>query len=133
MKNQNKIINTISDDSFCPADNLMSDFRRVISETPKQKYPKHIDVSVNTIKYWKKHADIVIESKDIITFMWDEIVDEQLPPLKIKAKKNLNKYSIMYLKEYGDDKLSIICKQRKGKNKNGTIYLEKETEKGRRL
>ena len=133
MKNQNKIINTKSGDSFCPADNLMSDFRREISKMPEQKYPKHIDVSVNTIEYWKKHADIVIELEDIITFMWDEIVDEQLPPLKIKVKKNLNKYSIMYLKEYGDDKLSIICKQRKGKNKNGTIYLEKETEKGRSL
>ncbi|MCI8778101.1 MAG: hypothetical protein HFI87_03025 [Bacilli bacterium] len=133
MKNQNRIINTLPGNDFCPADNLMNDFRKVISETTGKKYPKHIAISVNTIEYWKKHADEVIESEDIITFMWDEIVEEQLPPLKIKVKNNLSKYSIIYLKEYGTDKLLITCKSRKGKNKNGTIYLEKETERGRHL
>ena len=110
-------------DAFCPADELIEDYRLGANGF---KYSKHIIISKATIDYWKKHADIVEKNERHIIFFWDEIIDEELPPLKIKVVKKNGQYVLMYLKEYGPDKLLISGKGRKGHNKDGNIYLDKE-------
>lgn len=133
MKNkQVKIIKASSEEEVCPADMLMHDFRKNIKNAVS-KYANHIEISSSSIKYWKKHANIVLENEKNIIFSWEGIPEEQLPPLKIKVSKNQNGYTLVYLKEYGNDKLLIQGKQRKGKNENGIIYLDKEIEKERSL
>lgn len=133
MSNQIRKIKTPANEESCPADALMCDFRRKLQEKSISDYAKHTDISQSSIKYWMDHADLVIEENDSIIFSWDEILDKNLPPLKIKVKKGVKGYSLIYLKEYGEDHLLIQGKNRKGKNKNGINYLDKETKKGRGL
>ena len=130
--NQIEKILTPANEKACPADSLMYDFRKKLKNSVSN-YANHIEISNSSIKYWKEHADDIIENNDNIIFGWREIPEEQLPPLKIKVKKNEKGYTLMYLKEYGNDKLLMQGKQRKGKNKHGIILLEKEIEEGRSL
>lgn len=131
--NNRKDLTTPANEILCPADTLMHDFRKEIRKKPISKYSKHINISKSCINYWKKHADIVLDNFDSITFIWKEMPEEDLPPLKIKVKNNNGNYSLMYLKEYGEEKLLIQCTNHKGKNKNGIIYLDKKNEKGKMM
>ena len=125
-----KLINNIIVDSTeenCPADALLYDFRKHLKEKKQvSKYPKKIEIGQNVIKYWKAHADYYEENDNNIVFLWDSIPEEDLPPLKIKIFKEKDKWLLLYLKEYGDDRILIQGKQRKGKNNNGSIKLDKE-------
>ena len=92
----------------------MKDFRTTISEA---KYAKNIEFSKSCIKFFRKMADIVEETEDHIRFRWYEIPEEELPPLEVKISKKGNKYTLVYLKEFGEEITMIKGKQRKGKNK----------------
>lgn len=127
MRNKDRIINVPTNEEECPADALMSDFRRKVKKAPKKSYSKNVSISGTSVKFWQDHADIVNENEDYITFYWDEIKEEDLPPLKIKVRKGKDKCTLLYLKEYGkEEKLLIKGKPRKGKNKGGKIFLDKE-------
>lgn len=130
MSNKNREINVSPDENTCPGDVLMADFRRKVKNAPKNSYSKRITISETSVKFWQEHADIIEENDDNITFYWDEIQEQELPPLKIKVRRGNGNYTLSYLKEYGEDELLIKGKQRKGKNKNGKIFLNKEEEKG---
>lgn len=131
--NDIKNVVALSKEEDCPADALMLDYRKYLQdELTTNHYPKHTEVTKEAIKYWMNHADYYEETDNNITFMWDEIPEEELPPLKIKLFKQNDKWYLLYLKEYGEDQLLIQGKQRKGKNKFGTINLDKQEESGRK-
>lgn len=126
MKNQTEIINVEYGEDNCPADALMSDFRKRAKET--SAYQKNIEFSENCIKFFREMADIVEESDDNVKFGWNAIPENDLPPLIVKIRKDKGKYKLQYLKELGEEKAIIKGKQRKGKNKNGKLKIEKEGE-----
>lgn len=126
MRNKIDIINVKYGDDNCPADALMNDFRKRVKE--KNNYQKNIEFSEDCIEFFKKMANIIEESNDNIKFRWDAILEEELPPLIVKIRKDKGKYKLQYLKELGEEKTIIKGKQRKGKNKNGKIEIEKEGE-----
>ncbi len=118
-----------SGDNDCPADALMLDFRKNLEKEFGEKYPQNIEVTPNTLEFWKEHADIVKDGENNKTFQWYEIPEEELPPLKISVfKENNGNWRVSYLKEYGEDQLLIQGKQGKGSNKNGRIILDKYDE-----
>lgn len=129
--NKNKTIVAPAGLDDCPADALMMNFRKYLSDSDGE-YAKTIEVSENSIKFWKEHADYVSNSGNSIIFQWDAIPEEELPPLKIKIFKKNEKWYLSYLKEYGEDITLIQGKRRKGKNKGGTIFLDKEVEQPKR-
>lgn len=132
MDNKKSII-ALPEEEFCPADELMMNYRKHLHEESKNNhYPKHIEVKNEAIKYWINHADYYEKSDNNMVFMWDEIPEEELPPLKIKLFKQNDKWFLSYLKEYGEDDLLIQGKQRKGKNKFGSMYLDKKEESSRK-
>ena len=131
MKEVKRII-TPPGDEDCPADVLMLDFRKYLqNKLNSANYPKNIEIKGTVIKYLKEHADYYNESDNNIIFMWDDIPEEELPPLAIKLYKKNNKWYLLYLKEQGEDLLLIQGKQRKGMNKHGVIVVEKEEERKR--
>lgn len=133
MKNSDYEVKASSDENDCSADRLMADFRKKVKNGNKKSYARHVDISETSINFWREHADIIEENDDSITFYWEEIEEEKLPPLKIKIRKVKGNYMLSYLKEYGEDKLLIKGKQRKGKNRSGKIFLNKEkNEEGER-
>ena len=127
MANSNRIIDVESGDENCPADALMIDFRKK-ANLGKETYSKNIEFSETCIDFFRKMADIVEEYEKNIKFRWYEIEEEELPPLIVKIRKNKGRYYLQYLKELGEEKTLIKGKQRKGKNKNGKILIEKEEE-----
>lgn len=132
MDNKKSVI-ALPGEEFCPADELMMNYRRYLHEESKaNNYPKHIEVKNEAIKYWIKNADYYEKSDNNMLFMWDDIPEEELPPLKIKLYKQNEKWFLLYLKEYGEDNLLIQGKQRKGKNKYGSMYLDKKEESSRK-
>lgn len=133
MKNSDYEVKASADENDCSADRLMADFRKKVKSGNKKSYARHVDISETSINFWREHADIIEENEDNITFYWEEIEEEELPPLKIKIRKVKGDYMLSYLKEYGEDKLLIRGKQRKGKNRRGKIFLNKEeNEEGER-
>lgn len=126
MKNITEIINVEYGEDNCPADALMSDFRKIAKET--FDYQKNIEFSKNCIRFFKRMADIVEENYNNIIFAWDAIPESDLPPLIVKIRKEKGKYKLLYLKELGEEKTIIKGKQRKGKNKSGKLKIEKEGE-----
>lgn len=128
MGNKEDFINVKAGDENCPADALMENFRKRIHST-SSNYPKNIEFSENSINFFRNMADITEESEQHIKFCWFEISDQELPPLIIKIRKYKGKYYLQFLKELGEEKLIIKGKQRKGKNKNGKIEIDKEKER----
>ncbi len=126
MSNKTNIINVEYGKDNCPADALMNDFRTRANNI--KEYSKNIEFSKECIEFFKKMADIVEEGEDNICFKWDEVLDEDLPPLIVKIRKSNDKYILQYLKELGEEQTLIKGKQRKGKNKNGKIEVIKERE-----
>ena len=129
--NTNKTVSASAGNNDCPADALMMNFRKHISKS-NGVYAKTIEISDSSIKFWKEHADSISDNGDSIIFQWDEILEEKLPPLKIKIVKKGEKWYLSYLKEYGEEITLIQGKKRKGKNKGGFIYLDKEEQPKRR-
>jgi len=127
MENSRRIINVESGDENCPADALMIDFRKR-AILGKDKYSKNIEFSETCIDFFRKMADIVEEYDKNIKFRWYEIEEEELPPLVVNIRKNKGRYYLQYLKELGEEKTVIKGKQRKGKNKNGNLLVEKDEE-----
>lgn len=111
----------------CPADALMSDFRKNLNKA-NGDYSKNIEVSDSSITFWKEHADYIIKHGSSVIFQWDAIEEEDLPPLKIKVARKGDKWVLSYLKEYGEETTLIQGKRRKGKNTSGFIYLDKDEE-----
>lgn len=127
MKNKKDLINVEYGDGNCPSDALMSDFRRRANSA--SDYPQNIEFSKNCIEFFREMADIVEESEENIKFRWYEIPEEELPPLIVKIRKSNGRYYLQYLKELGKEKTVIKGKQRKGKNKNGKIEINKGVER----
>lgn len=124
MRNkEQRIIEVNSGEENCPADALMKDFR---NRAKNSKYPKNVEFSSSCVDFFKRMADIFDETEDNITFKWDEIPEEELPPLIVKLRKKDGRYILQYLKEVGDETILIKGKQRKGKNKNGKIMIIKK-------
>lgn len=123
MQNKKSIINVKSGNENCPSDELMNHFRKRVKKNIK--YPKNIEFSKPSIDFFRKHADIIEESETYIKFKWNEIPQEELPPLIVKIRKDKTKYYLQYLKELGEEKTIIKGKQRKGKNKYGKIKINK--------
>lgn len=122
MKNKTIIVNPGEDN--CPADALMSDFRKNICS----KYSRNITFSQAGIEFFKKMCDqyIVSGNGNIITFYWTAIPEEDLPPLKVKIVRQKGKYKLNYLKEYGETEKTLIKgKQGKGRYKNGSVKIIK--------
>ena len=130
MKKDDYEVKASADENDCPADRLMADFRKKVRSGNKKVYARHFDISEKSISFWRNHADIIEENADNITFYWEEIEEEDLPPLKIKIRKVKGEYLLSYLREYGEDKLLIRGKQRKGKNRSGKLFLNKEEKEG---
>lgn len=126
MRNKTDIINVEYGEDNCPADALMYDFRTKAHNM--LSYPKNIEFSKECIDFFKEMADIVEESEDNICFMWDEVLENNLPQLIVKIRKSNGKYMLQYLKELGEEQTLIKGKSRKGKNKNGRIEVIKERE-----
>lgn len=101
--------------SECPADVLLADFRKVMTEATD--YAKNIEFSESSVQFFRERADIVEETEDNIRLFWDVMPELDLPPLEVKIRKKNGKYSLSYLNEYGDEKTSIKGKTGKGKNK----------------
>ncbi len=95
----------------------------------KSAYPQNIEFSLRSIEYFRNNANEIQETESYIEFKWYEIPEENLPPLIVKIRENKGKYYLQYLKELGEDRTIIKGKQRKGKNKNGKIQVEKEEER----
>ena len=112
-------------DDNCPADALMKDFRE---RAKKSDYAKNVEFSGSCVDFFKEMADVFEESEKNIVFKWDEIPEEELPPLIVKLRKKDGKYLLQYLKELGDEVTLIKGKQRKGRNKNGQIKVIKKEE-----
>lgn len=127
MRNKKELIDVESGDENCPADALMRDFRKRAKNT--SEYPKNIEFSKNCIDFFREHADIVEETEKNIKFSWYEVSEEELPPLIVKIMKSRERYYLQYLKELGEEKTIIKGKQRKGKNKNGKIEIDKGEER----
>ena len=127
MGNVKKIIELEAGDESCPADALMLDFRKR-ANLGKKAYSKNIEFSDTCIDFFRKMADIVEEYEKNIMFRWYAIEEEELPPLIVKIRKYKGRYYLQYLKELGEEKTVIKGRQRKGKNKNGKILIEKEEE-----
>lgn len=124
MRNKTKkIIEVNYGDDNCPADALMKDFR---NRAKGSKYPNNVEFSTSCVDFFKQMADVFEETENNITFKWEEIPEEELPPLIVKLRKKDGKYMLQYLKELGDETTLIKGKQRKGKNKNGQIKIIKE-------
>lgn len=121
------IINVAPGKEDCPADALMTDFRKRANGN-REEYSRNIEFSESCIEFFREMADIVEESEKNIQFRWYEIEDENLPPLIVKIRKSEGKYYLQYLKELGEEKTVIQGKQRKGKNKNGSISIKKDGE-----
>lgn len=122
MKNKKIFVNP--GENNCPADALMSDFRKNASSN----YPKNTIFSQSGIEFFKKMANqyIVAENGNELTFYWKAIPEEKLPPLKVKIRRFKGKYFLNYLKEYGKKEKTLIRgKRRKGKYKNGTVEIIK--------
>ena len=133
--NTRKIVTAPAGNDDCPADALMSDFRKKINAS-RNDYSKNIEISDSAIGFWKDHADYIIKNAGSVEFIWDEIEEEQLPPLKIKVVRKYDKWYLSYLKEYGEETTLIQGKRRKGRNKEGSVFLDKEIEhpkSGRKL
>ncbi len=125
MRNKNqKIIEVSSGEENCPADALMKDFRNRAKDS---KYPKNVEFSNSCVDFFKQMADVFEETEDNIIFKWDDIPEEDLPPLIVKLRKKDGKFLLQYLKALGDETTLIKGKQRKGKNKNGKIKIIKES------
>lgn len=127
-----RVIYVGSGDDDCPADALMSDFRRTLTEN---KYARNIEFSKSCIEFFREHADIVEEGDTDICFKWYAVPEEGLPPLKVKIAIRDGKYLLSYLKEYGEEPTKIQGKTRKGLNQKGgerilIIKKEKEIEQG---
>ena len=120
-----RVIYVGSGDDNCPADALMADFRKALSEN---KYAKNIEFSERCIQFFREHADIVEEEKTDICFMWYAVPEEELPPLKVKIAIRNSKYLLSYLIEYGEEQTKIQAKTRKGLNQKGgkRILIVKE-------
>ncbi len=126
MNKENKrIINVEYGDDNCPADALMKDFR---ARAKDSKYYKNVEFSKSCIDFFKKMADIFEETENNIVFKWYEIEEEELPPLIVKIRIKDGRYFLQYLKELSEEKTVIKGKQRKGKNKNGKLKIEKSDE-----
>ena len=125
-KGKQRIINVDYGEDNCPNDALMRDFR---SRAKSAKYYKNVEFSQSCVDFFKQMADICEETEDNIIFKWDEVVEEELPPLIVKLRKKEGKYLLQYLKELGEEITLIKGKQRKGKNKNGQLKIEKENER----
>ncbi len=124
MKNKSEKINVEYGDENCPADALMSDFRKRAKGIIN--YPQNIEFSARSIEFFRKNADIVEENEGHIKFRWYEVPEEELPPLIVKIRKDKGKYYLQYLKELGEEKTIIKGKQRKGKNRYGKMQIDKE-------
>lgn len=130
MKNRNEILYVKPDADNCPADALMMDFRKKINNTTK--YSKNIEFSKNSVEFFRTMANIIEESEENIKFYWHEVIEKNLPPLIVKLRKSKERYYLQYLKELGkEEKTTIKGKQRKGKNKNGKLQINKDIEEER--
>lgn len=127
MKNKKEFIDVQLGDENCPADALMNDFRKRANSA--NDYAKNIEFSKSCIDFFKKMADIVEESDNIIKFRWYEIPEKELPALIVKVRQSNGKFYLQYLKELGEEKTIIKGKQRKGKNRNGKIEINKGEER----
>jgi len=132
MRNKNEFIDVAPDEDSCPADALMSDFRKKIKEAKDRDYQKNIEFSGGCVNFFRDMADIVEESEKYIEFNWYDIPEEELPPLTVKIRKNNGKFYLQYLKEHGEEELVIKGKQRKGKNRNGKMQVRKDYKRQKR-
>ena len=123
-----RVIYVGAEDNECPADALLTDFRRIISEV---KYAKNIEFSKSCIDFFRDHADIVEETEDNIHFRWDEIPEEELPPLEVKIRVKDGRFALQYLIEHGEEPTQIKGKAGKGKNResNEKIIIVKREAK----
>ena len=94
--NQEKKEKVPEGEENCPADVLMKLFRQEIRQV---KFPRNIEFNENTIEFLKEQADGIEEGEEHIKFQWDEIAEENLPPLIVKVKKESSIYRLVYLKE----------------------------------
>ncbi len=130
MKNRNETLYVKPGEDNCPADALMMDFRKKINNT--KKYSNNIEFSKNSVEFFRTMANIIEESEENIKFYWHEVLEENLPPLIVKLRKSKERYYLQYLKELGKEEKTIIKgKQRKGKNKNGKLQINKDVEEER--
>lgn len=129
MRNKNEFIDVPSDDENCPADALMANFRKKIKNAKGVAYQKNIEFSKGCINFFRDMANNTEESDKYIEFNWEDIPEEDLPPLTVKIRKSSGKFYLQYLKERGEEELVIKGKQRKGKNKNGKIQVRKNYER----
>lgn len=121
------IIDVEYGENNCPADALMNNFRTRAHDM--LNYLKNIEFSKRCVDFFRDMADIIEESDDNICFKWYEVKEKELPPLTVKLRKANGKYILQFLKEIGEEVTLIKGKQRKGKNKNGKINIEKQTGK----
>jgi len=114
---------------YCSADEIMYYYRYWIHEIGTQNnFPKNINVDNNSVNYWLEHSDVYYLTDNSIKFYWEEDPKHNLPPLLLKVVRDKDEWRLSFLREFGDDKLYIDGKSRKGKNKNGKIDLQKSND-----
>lgn len=103
---KNKILD-VQETEACPGDALMRLYRR-----QPEELRRNVLFSQMSIDFFKRMADVIEKDKRNITFFWNPVIEEGLPSLKIKVRKERNNYKLIYLKE------KVTYKERQNEFKN---------------